>query len=200
MRSTTKWKLRIRLLLLSQLRPLACSGRALFHRRGTLVAARAAASARRALPSTSLATASTAAPPTVIEPQVRSDARSPCRRSDPSNVELGGYYGEISIEDFGAQPVAGLRFDYHITEDFFFEGAATVAPRPWRDQLRGLLSGGVQLLSDAERRLTYYNLSLGYNLLPGEIFIGHNYAMTSALYTIGGIGKASTSPAIRTLP
>jgi outer membrane beta-barrel protein len=47
----------------------------------------------------------------------------------------------------------------------------------------------VQLLSDAERRFTYYNLSLGYNLLPGEVFIGRNLAMTSALYMIGGIGN-----------
>ena len=47
----------------------------------------------------------------------------------------------------------------------------------------------MQLLSDAERRFTYYNLSLGYNLLPGEVFIGRNLAMTSALYMIGGIGS-----------
>ena len=47
----------------------------------------------------------------------------------------------------------------------------------------------MQLLSDAERRFTYYNLSLGYNLLPGEVFIGRNLAMTSALYMIGGIGN-----------
>ena len=46
----------------------------------------------------------------------------------------------------------------------------------------------MQLLSDAERRFTYYNLSLGYNFLPGEVFIGRNLAMTSALYLIGGIG------------
>jgi outer membrane beta-barrel protein len=49
----------------------------------------------------------------------------------------------------------------------------------------------VQLLSDAERRFTYYNLSLGYNFLPGEVFIGRDLAMTSALYTIGGIGSVN---------
>ncbi len=47
----------------------------------------------------------------------------------------------------------------------------------------------MQLLSDAERRFTYYNLSLGYNLLPGEVFIGRNLAMTSAFYLLGGIGS-----------
>ena len=53
----------------------------------------------------------------------------------PSNVELGAYYGELSIQDFGAQPVAGLRADYHITEDFFFE-ATMAAPRAARPASR----------------------------------------------------------------
>jgi outer membrane beta-barrel protein len=129
-----------------------------------------------------------AAPPSVIEPQVeRRTLKVP--KIAAKNVELGGYYGEISIEDFGAQPVAGLRFDYHITEDFFFEaayGRAKAGETSFEE-----LSGGVQLLSNAERRLTYYNLSLGYNLLPGEVFVGRSLVMTSALYMIGGIGSVN---------
>lgn len=124
-------------------------------------------------------------PPSVIEPQVeRRTIKVPKIHSH--NVELGAYYGELSIQDFGAQPVAGLRLDYHITEDFFFEGAygRAKAGQTSFEQL----SGGAQLLSPAERRFTYYNLSLGYNFLPGEVFIGRNLAMTSALYTLGGIG------------
>jgi outer membrane beta-barrel protein len=124
-------------------------------------------------------------PPAVIEPQVqRRTVKVPRIRS--SNVELGVYYGELSIENFGTQPVEGARLDYHVTEDFFFEGSYGQA-RAGQTSFE-LLSGGVQLLSSAERRFTYYNLSLGYNMLPGEIFIGHDRAMTSALYLIGGIG------------
>ncbi|HEY2419060.1 MAG TPA: outer membrane beta-barrel domain-containing protein [Steroidobacteraceae bacterium] len=124
-------------------------------------------------------------PPSVIEPQVeRRTIKVPTIR--PSNVELGAYYGELSIQDFGSQPVAGLRFDYHISEDFFAEATYGRAKA-------GFTSfetlSNVQLLSDAERRFTYYNLSLGYNLLPGEIFIGRNLAMTSAFYVLGGIGS-----------
>ena len=103
------------------------------------------------------------------------------------DIELGAYYGELSIQDFGAQPVEGGRLDYHISEDFFFE--ATYGRAKGGQTSFELLSGGIQLLSDAERRFTYYNLSLGYNLLPGEVFIGRNLAMTSALYMIGGIGN-----------
>ncbi len=50
------------------------------------------------------------------------------------------------------------------------------------------LGGNIQLLTESERRFTYYDLSLGYNFLPGEAFIGRGVAMTSALYLIGGIG------------
>jgi len=129
-----------------------------------------------------------APPPPVIEPQVeRRQVKVPVIRA--RDVELGAYYGELSIEDFGAQPVAGLRFDYHISEDLFAEvtsGRAKSDRTSFEE-----LSGNVQLLSDAERQFTYYNLSLGYNLLPGEVFIGRNLAMTSALYMIGGIGNVT---------
>jgi outer membrane beta-barrel protein len=127
-----------------------------------------------------------APPPSVIEPQVeRRKIKVPKIRA--KDIELGAYYGEISIQDFGAQPVAGARLDYHISEDLFAEatyGRAKAGRTSFEE-----LSGRVQLLSDAERRFTYYNLSLGYNFLPGEVFIGRNLAMTSALYMIGGIGN-----------
>lgn len=129
-----------------------------------------------------------APPPPVIEPQVeRRQVKVPVIRAH--DVELGAYYGELSIQDFGAQPVAGLRFDYHISEDLFTEityGRAKGGRTSFEE-----LSGNVQLLSDAERQFTYYNLSLGYNFLPGEVFIGRNLAMTSALYMIGGIGNVT---------
>jgi outer membrane beta-barrel protein len=128
------------------------------------------------------------AAPSVVEPQVeRRSITVPTIKA--RNLEIGGYYGELSIQDFGAQPVAGARLDYHITEDLFFEGVygrAKAGKTSFEE-----LSGNVQLLSDAERRFTYYNVSLGYNLLPGEVFIGHRLAMSSALYVIGGIGEVT---------
>ena len=170
---------RIRLLLLS-IAIAACSGCASMHWPWHHPQSDATASASAGTDD------SDASPPSVIEPQVeRRTIKVPKIR--PKDFEIGGYYGELSIQDFGAQPVAGARLDYHISEDLFVE--ATYGRAKGGRTSYELLSGNVQLLSDAERRFTYYNLSLGYNLLPGEVFIGRNLAMTSALYMIGGIGN-----------
>ena len=104
------------------------------------------------------------APPRVVEPEVaRREIKVPKIRS--KNVELGFYYGELSIEDFGAHPVSGITLGYHITEDFFFQAEAGRA-EAGRTSFE-VLGGNVQLLTESERRFTYYDLSLGYNFLPG---------------------------------
>jgi outer membrane beta-barrel protein len=129
---------------------------------------------------------STEEPPKVIEPRVeRRKIKVP--KIDSEDVEAGIYFGEVSIEDFTAVPVVGARLAYHISEDFFFEGAVGRA-KAGKTSFE-TLGGNVQLLSNAERQFTFYNLSLGYNFLPGEIFIGRNLAMTSSLYLLGGVGS-----------
>lgn len=126
-----------------------------------------------------------ASPPRVVEPEVsRRQIKVPKVRS--RNIEVGLDYGVLSIEDFGTNPSYGLVAAYHITEDFFFQGE-------WGRSTAGktsfeTLNGGVQLLTESERRFTYYDLSLGYNFLPGEAYIGRGHAMTSAFYLLGGIG------------
>ncbi|MFO7286609.1 MAG: outer membrane beta-barrel domain-containing protein [Gammaproteobacteria bacterium] len=124
--------------------------------------------------------------PPVIEPRVE-------RREvdvadiDTENFELGVFAGQISVEDFGVNTVGGVRFAYHVTEGFFVEAAAGRADTEPTSFER--LSGAAQLLTDSEREYTYYNVSLGYNILPGETFIGRNRAMNMALYVIGGVGS-----------
>jgi outer membrane beta-barrel protein len=124
-------------------------------------------------------------PPRVIDPEVeRRKIKVP--KIKGKNVEIGGYYGLMSVEDFGTNPVYGLRADYHITEDFFAE--ATYGQTTLGQSSFEALNPGVTLNLGSGRRLTYYGLSLGYNLLPGEVFIGRGVAMTSALYFLGGFG------------
>lgn len=126
-----------------------------------------------------------APPPRVVEPEVsRRKITVPKIRS--RNVEVGLHYGALSIEDFGTHPSYGVTAAYHITEDFFFQ-AEYGRSRAGRTSFEQL-NGGVNLLTDSERRFTYYDLSLGYNFLPGEAFVGRGRAMTSAFYLLGGIG------------
>jgi outer membrane beta-barrel protein len=129
---------------------------------------------------------SNSAPPRVIEPEV-ARRKIKVNKIDAENVEVGAYYGALSIEDFGTNPVTGLRAAFHVTEDIFFE-ANYGRSRAGRTSFE-TLGGNVQLLTPSERRFTYYSLSLGYNLLPGEVYIGRNLAMNSSLYLLGGIGS-----------
>lgn len=122
----------------------------------------------------------------VIDPRVeRRDVRRP--KIDTENFELGAYTGFISVEDFGSSTVAGARLAYHITEGLFAEATygQTTAGRTSFETL----SGAVELLAPGERKFRYYDLSLGYNLFPGETFIGRNRAFTSSLYLLVGAGS-----------
>ncbi len=123
-------------------------------------------------------------PPPVIQPEVeRLHVRVP--RIRRSNVELGAHYGVLSIEDFGVHPTYGVDFAYHITEDFFLhaEAGRSTAGRTSFETL-----GNIQLLTQSERRLTYYDLGLGYNFLQGEAFLGRGRALTSTFYVLAGVG------------
>jgi outer membrane beta-barrel protein len=121
----------------------------------------------------------------VIQPQLeRRDIKVPHINVD--DVEIGFYRGLLSVENFGAKTVNGLRLAYHVTEDFFAEGVyarSTISDEFFRSRAFPVTGFDKQ-----EEDLTYYNLSLGYNVLPGEIFLGRRWAMASAFYIIGGIG------------
>ncbi|HEU0203685.1 MAG TPA: outer membrane beta-barrel domain-containing protein [Burkholderiaceae bacterium] len=121
----------------------------------------------------------------VIQPQVeRRQIKLP---KIPSNdIEVGAFAGTYATENFGSSLVYGLRLGYHITEDFFVEGAYAQT-KVSDENFRQILPGGV--FARPKETLTYYNLSAGYNILPGEVFVGRNTAWASALYLVLGIGS-----------
>jgi len=124
--------------------------------------------------------------PQVVEPRVE---RRDVKRAgiDTENFEAGAFAGTLSIEDFGASFVYGARIAYHFTEDLFAEatiGSAKAGRTSYED-----LSGSVDLLTDDERQFAYYDLSVGWNVLPGEAFLGGTRAMPSALYVTLGAGS-----------
>ena len=123
----------------------------------------------------------------VIVPQVeRRDVHKP---KYPSNdFEIGLFGGTYSSQNFGTSGVFGARLGYDITEDFFVEatyGRSKVSDKEFRQ----ILPGGI--FTAEQEKLTYYDLSVGYNFLPGEVFIGKNWAKASTMYVIGGVGSTS---------
>ena len=119
----------------------------------------------------------------VIEPDIyRRDINVP--RIDTENFEITGYYGVLDVEDFGTEPAYGVRVAYHITEDFFLEGAYGMSESS-DETLENLTT--FNILQDED--ITYYSLSIGYNIFPGEVFLGRNFAMTSTFYLMAGVGN-----------
>jgi outer membrane beta-barrel protein len=125
----------------------------------------------------------------VIEPEVaRRDVKAP--EIDTEDFEIGAYVGFLSIEDFGSDTVYGARIAYHITEGLFAE--ATYGQSDAGKTSYEILSGGqAPLLTEDDREYKYYDISIGYNLLPGEVFIGGRWAFNSALYVVAGAGNTS---------
>lgn len=122
----------------------------------------------------------------VIQPEVeRRDVVLP--RIDTEDFEIGGYFGILSVEDFGANSVTGARVAYHVSEDFFVEGV--YGESIVSDE--ALCDLGLCLFPEREQDLTYYALSVGVNFFPGEVFIGKRRAMTSAVYALAGAGNTS---------
>lgn len=124
--------------------------------------------------------------PQVVEPAVK---RREIERAriDTENFEAGAFIGTVSIEDFGSSFVYGGRFAYHFTEDLFAEaslGTAKAGKTSYED-----LSGAAELLTDDEREYTYYDLAIGWNALPGEVFFGGRRAMPSSVYFTLGAGS-----------
>src|SRR5512139_2807203 len=124
--------------------------------------------------------------PQVVEPAVKRRDVEPAA-IDTENFEAGLFVGTISIEDFGSSVVYGARGAYHFTEDLFAEatiGTSKAGKTSYED-----LSGAAELLTDSERQYTYYDLAIGWNALPGEVFFGGKRAMPSAVYFTLGAGS-----------
>ena len=107
----------------------------------------------------------------------------------PSNdFEIGTFAGSYATKNFGTSLVYGVRLGYHITEDVFVQ-AVYGQTKVSDESFRQILPGGIFV--NPTEKLSYYNVSAGLNVLPGEVFFLRNRAFPSSLYLIGGIGSTS---------
>jgi outer membrane beta-barrel protein len=136
-------------------------------------------------PSNQVVVDESAGEPSIIEPQVnRRVVKTP--KIKAKDVELGAYFGALSIQDFGTNPLYGVRAAYHVSEDIFLEGFLARS-KAGTTSLQDVFPN-ITVVSDAGRHLTYYDINLGYNVLPGEIFLGRGHAFNSQLYVTVGMG------------
>jgi outer membrane beta-barrel protein len=125
------------------------------------------------------------AEPSIVEPQVtRREVKTP--KIKAKDFELGAYFGALSIQDFGTNPVYGVSGAYHVSEDIFLQGYVGRS-KAGTTSLEDVFPD-ITVVSDSGRRFTYYDLDVGYNVLPGEIFLGRGRAFNSALYVTVGMG------------
>ncbi len=126
-------------------------------------------------------------PEQVVRPEIE---RREVREADidTEDFEISSFAGMMNVEDFGTNLVYGARLGYHVTEYVFVEAAYGKTDT---DETSAERFGGFQILEDNDRSLDYYNLSFGFNILPGESFIGGKWAFTSDFYLIGGVGSTS---------
>ncbi|MBU2955417.1 outer membrane beta-barrel domain-containing protein [Marinobacter sp. F3R08] len=105
---------------------------------------------------------------------------------DTENFEIGAFVGVLNIEDFESSLVYGGKLTYHLSESFFFEAGVGLAEGGETSFEK--LAGDVEVLTDSDRDYLYYNINLGYNVLPGEAFFTENYAFNTNFYLIAGAG------------
>ncbi len=123
----------------------------------------------------------------VISPEVERRAiKTP--KIDSEDFEITGFVGLLSVEDFGSNTVYGARIAYHVTEGLFLEGSYGQTGDV--DETSVEVLDNIDLLGD-DRKYSYYDLTVGWNIFPGEVFIGKNHAFNSALYLVGGAGNTS---------
>jgi outer membrane beta-barrel protein len=125
-------------------------------------------------------------PGQVVNPDIaRRDIKVPKIRAE--NFEVGAYTGILSVQDLQSHLTYGARAAYHVSEDFFLEadyGRSSVS-----DEVRRAI--GQPFFPQEVIDLSTYGISFGYNLLPGEIFVGSRHAMTSVMYVLAGAGNTN---------
>ncbi len=124
----------------------------------------------------------------LIEPQIERVEFDEAR-IESADFELAAYAGYLALEDFDTNFVVGARLGYHISEDFFVQ--ASYGRSDSGETSFERLSGGAPLLSDDEREVEYYLVTLGFNLMPGEAFVTDSTTFNTVFYLTAGVGTTT---------
>jgi len=106
---------------------------------------------------------------------------------DSDDFEIAVYAGYLAIEDFDTDIVVGVKLAYNVSEDFFIQ--ATYGSGDSGKTSLETFDPNFNLLSESEREINYYLVSLGFNLFPGEAFLTDSTTFNTVLYLSAGIGN-----------
>ncbi len=130
------------------------------------------------------ASASLHADTEVIDPELdRRDINY--RRIDNEIVEISPYIGVLAIEDFDTSFLWGARLGVYLNEYLFVEGSYGAAQGD-STSYEELI--GSPLFLDDERDYTFWDVTLGINLFPGEAWL-FGRAFSSNFYLVAGAGS-----------
>lgn len=104
---------------------------------------------------------------------------------DTENAELSIFGGGMNFDNFSTEGSYGVSLAYHVSEDLFLE-LSYLESEVNDFELRSL---GAPQLPSVDEPVYYTSLSMGMNMLPGEVFILDRYVLSSTFYLIGGIGN-----------
>jgi len=104
-----------------------------------------------------------------------------------TSMSVGIYTGLINYENFNSNYLVGLTFSYPFDEHVFIDaefGVSSINDTEYRNI-------GLPLLSEEETDVQFYNVLVGYNILPGEVYWSREKTLISSFYLIGGVGSIS---------
>ncbi len=104
---------------------------------------------------------------------------------DRRDLTLGIWSGLISIEDFGVNSISGARIAYQVSESVFFE---TRYAQSKASETSFETISDIQLLTDDDRQLKFYDLGLGYRI-NGQSFVSRHRSLSSNFYVVGSMGN-----------
>ena len=104
-----------------------------------------------------------------------------------TSMSMGVYTGLINYENFNSNYLFGLYFSYPFDEHVFVEaefGVSGINDTEYRNI-------GLPLFSEEESDVQFYTVSVGYNLLPGEVYWNSEKTLLSSFYVLAGVGLVS---------
>jgi outer membrane beta-barrel protein len=125
-------------------------------------------------------------PTNLIEPQIE---RVEFDESliDSDDFEFAVYAGYLAIEGFETNIVTGIKLGYNVSEDFFVQSSYGIGDSG--ESSFEKVESDIRLLTDDEREIEYYLVTLGFNLFPGEAFLTDSTTFNNVLYLSAGIGN-----------